>query len=248
MNLIGLFELHNTIKIDSDPNSNININNYKSKLELFYKVCEENKLKPINISVLYNKNYKLPNYKNLTNNISINNSQYYPVEFYQTSYYFKGNYLDAEKKLFEISNLLKSHGFEIDREKIEVVKSTIDTNLLTQLDFSCYYEYHIVIECTDYNESIFQLENLNNQINNTSIKKKYVPLSINLKNYNNNNLKKIFITARNYLSDVHNINIDIDKLYESFLNLIKEKFNVVKTINEIVLFDSNEKVDCQDVE
>lgn len=227
--LKATFELHNTIILGEDG---------VSKFEEF---CLANKLKPIHVMIMYNNKYKMAEHCNLRNN-DFKFDGYTPVILYQTSIYFVGILSEALKKLHSITELLTNSGYQVIREKIEALRSTINEDKLRCsdiIDFSeYYYETHIVVDCEDYNSEVLEELEKFNSIVNADLKIEYVPLSINIKKTDKT---QIFISSRKYLSTC----TDIKKYVSEYCDMIKKSFNVVKTINETVVYDSNKLVDCQ---
>ncbi|ARF11835.1 hypothetical protein Klosneuvirus_2_271 [Klosneuvirus KNV1] len=233
--LRGTFELHNTIALTNQDESRD-----------FIEFCQLNKLKPIQVLILYNEEYlSTDHFEHLRvrgNTDKLIFKNYEPVILYQTAKYFVGYLHHAFDELKRITQLLIESDYCVIREKIEAVRSTIDLDKLKDRE-ECYHETHIVVNCSNYTEqNIHILDKLNkiaNQ-NNISINNLYVPLSFNLKKYEDN---QVFITLRNYLVDLKNVGLEeiIDKTKKQ----IKEKFEIIKTINETVVFDSNSYIDCQ---
>lgn len=162
-----------------------------------------------------------------------------PIILYQTSKYFTGLLKDAFDELKKITELLQENHYKVIRKKIE---APVDLDKLKGYT-ECYHKTHIVIDCGDYTESnIHILDSLNKIFNqyNISLNKLYVPLSFNFKKYEDN---QVFITLRNYLVDLNDIEIG-DFISES-KKRIEEKFKIIKTINETVVYDSNCYVDSQ---
>lgn len=233
--LRGTFELHNTVALVN-----------QTDISTFTELCNTNKIKPIHVLILYNEDYmssdhfeKLGVQEN-TNKLLFKG--YKPVVLYQTSKYFVGLLKDAFNELRKITGLLQENSYHVVREKIEAVRSTIDLNKLKGHN-ECYHETHIVVDCDKYTDTnIHLLDKLNKIVNqlNLSLNNLYIPLSFNLKKYEEN---QVFITLRNYLSDLEEL--DINDIILQSKTQIEEKFKIIKTINETVVFDSNYYVDCQ---
>ena len=69
-----------------------------------------------------------------------------------------------------------------------------------------------------------------------------MPLSFNIKKYEEN---QVFITLRNYLIDLEENGLVLEEVIDQSKKWIGEKFKVIKTINETVIYDSNSYVDGQ---
>jgi len=233
--LRGTFELHNTIALTNQDES------FK-----FIEFCQLNKLKPIQVLILYNEEYlSIDHFENMgvrRNTDKLMFQDYEPVILYQTAKYFVGYLHDAFDELKRITQMLIESDYCVIREKIEAVRSTIDLDKLKDHE-ECYHETHIVVNCSNYTEqNIHILDKLNkvaNQIN-ISLNNLYVPLSFNLKKYEDN---QVFITLRNYLIDLKEIGLE--EIIDKTKKRIEEKFKIIKTINETVIYDNNPYIDCQ---
>jgi len=235
--LRGTFELHNTIVLNGGDD-----------VSKFIEFCHQNKLKPIQVLILYNENYLSKNHfeklgvKRNTDKLFYKG--YEPVILYQTAKYMVGCAKDALVELIRITELLQKSQYYVIREKIEAVRSTINLENLKGLK-ECYHETHIVVDCGDYTESnIHVLDKLNKIVNqfNISLNNLYVPLSFNIKKYEEN---QVFITLRNYLVDLEENDLVLEEIIDKSKKWIQEKFTVIKTINETVIYDSNSYVDSQ---
>lgn len=152
--LKGTFELHNTVALSNHD-----------EIIKFIDFCPQNKLKPIQVLILYNQDYlSIDHFEKLgvkRNTEKLMFKGYEPVILYQTAKYFVGKLSDAFNELKRITDVLKENSYIIIREKIEAVRSTIDLDKLKDCK-ECYHETHIVVDCGDYTESnIHELDKLN---------------------------------------------------------------------------------------
>lgn len=227
-NLKATFELHNTVLIGADE---------VDKFEMF---CTYNKLKPIHVMIIYNRAYMLNDFPE-TNVLNVPTSVYKPVILYQTSLYLPTTFDLAKKKLGSITDELTKAGFKVIREKVEALRSSVDETVLRKDFPDAYYETHIVVDCERYDAQVLaQLEELNSVVN-ADLKGEYVPLSVNIKKTDKT---QIFITSRLYVRDTRDVNM-VKELVDKYVGMIGDKFTVVKTINETVVYDSNVHVDSQ---
>lgn len=226
----GIFELHNTIACRSVEDE-----------ERFEDVCQKYKLKPIRVLILYDKRYQSE--KNLLA------TRYDPKGYIlsewdtrfllQTSKYVTGDPVCAIDELEKITSLLKHEGFDVIREKVEAVRSSI----IIDLPETSYYETHVVVTTPDCSNGTFQkLRELNDRINYDLLSRHstFVPLSVNMKKMEMN---EVFITLRHYLSDTSSL--ELDNLVSIANQTIAKEFPILKTIKETVLYDTNPLVDAQ---
>ena len=122
----------------------------------FIEFCHQNKLKPIQVLILYNEEYlSQDHFTNLgvkKNTDKLCFKGYKPTILYQTAKYIVGCVKDAIVEVKIITELLQKNQYCVIREKIEAVRSTINLENLKGLK-ECYHETHIVVDCGDYTES-----------------------------------------------------------------------------------------------
>ncbi len=232
------FELHNTFLIEPKD------------VTKFKDLCKKHALKCLDILVLYNIAYNasanLEMMGRLKNTDDFQNVGYEfePVILYQTSVYLTCEYTEAKNTVLGIRQLFTSNGFIFIREKIEVIRGSVNLLPVTEPSENMYYETHIVINCEKYSvETIRKLDAINKEIGKFNILQHglYVPMAVNMSKFKDN---QITITAKHYLKDVQN-QYHVDKCIEEYKTLITKDFSIVKVIGEIVIFDTNEFLDIQ---
>src|SRR5271154_3632295 len=142
MKCSGVFELHNTIACHN-----------KKDEERFEEICNKYKLKPIKVLILYDRRYKSEKNMLATKWKRTTDSSFdsFDTRFLlQTSKYIAGDLQRAMEELEQVTKLLTEENFDVIREKIEAVRSTV---VMDYLSVECYYETHIVVTVADFVEN-----------------------------------------------------------------------------------------------